>query len=57
MGCVISKKESENKPIQGSIYNIFRLLSNREPPRWRKDVPEMNIDEHLHDVVDVLYDK
>lgn len=60
MGCSISRpqvKEPTNpkNPVHGSIYNIFRLLSDREPPRLRRDdTPPRDLDEHLKDVVDIF---
>lgn len=60
MGCSSSKDQKKGtkksqKPIQGSIYNIFRLLSQKESPRARKDDNQLDIDEYLRDVVDVCY--
>lgn len=60
MGCSLSKKKEKEhkkpqKPIQGSIYNIFRLLSQRESPRLRRDSKPIDLDDHLMDVVDVCY--
>ena len=58
MGCSTSKnKEEENKKqMEGSIYKIFRLLSNREPPNWRKNDFVLDLDDHLEEVVDTEID-
>lgn len=62
MGCTesrIRRNKEVNDPnqqpvVHGSIYNIFRLLSTRETPRWRtEDSRQLDLDEHLKDVVDV----
>lgn len=61
MGCSSSKKKENgssitHKPIQGSIYNIFRLLSQKESPRAREHSNPLDIDEYLKEVVDVCYE-
>jgi len=54
MGLCKSKESSKKDDRHGSIYNIFRLLSNRDhASQWRKRHNSIkDIDIHLDEFVD-----